>query len=88
MITFELPPGIPSNNSYKRHYCTGEVNEAGVHIVSARLTPRAIQYKRDVGWIAKAAGVRMAERGVRLSVYIVVSEGWTWTTSRRWFSTP
>jgi Holliday junction resolvase RusA-like endonuclease len=45
-LTLEWPP---SNNHYKRHYCTVDRE----HAVRARLTDQAEQYKHNAGWAAK-----------------------------------
>jgi Holliday junction resolvase RusA-like endonuclease len=44
-------PYPPSNNSYKRHYCTVDNH----HAVSASLTPAAREFKHTAGWLAKDA---------------------------------
>jgi Holliday junction resolvase RusA-like endonuclease len=40
--------------------------------VGVGLTPRAKQYKKDVGWEAKAAGIRMMEGDVSVNIELFV----------------
>lgn len=68
---FKLPIG-PSNNTYKRHFCTRST-AADPHTVTARLTRKARRYKDDVGWLAKQAGVRMESGDVMLRVDVYMT---------------
>lgn len=62
-------PVPPSVNHYVKHYCKDAPKDEP-HQIGAYVTPRARQYKSDAGWKAKAAGVRMAERGIPVGLEI------------------
>lgn len=56
-------PIPPSNNSYKRHYCTRSTRY-DKHAISATLTARARDFKKEAGQRARyEAGLRFEESG-------------------------
>lgn len=64
-------PIPPSNNNYKRHFCTGRVNgKTGQHVVSAMLTKKASAFKNEAGWTAKAQGARVSEEELRVDILV------------------
>lgn len=64
-LTLGFPP---SNNHYKRHFCTKRENKNGDHVISAALTERAKQFKYDAGYLAKAAGCRAYEGPIHVII--------------------
>src|SRR6478735_350471 len=68
-------PTPPSNNHYRKNYCTGHVNEYGHHIVRSSLSPKAKEYRTMVGWEAKAAGIRLSKAKMSVVVDVFCVEG-------------
>lgn len=69
-MTYRFRTSIPpSNNTYKKYYCTGEIAENGAHIVRAKVTDRAEAYREEAGWRAKDAGVRVYDGDVRVVIH-------------------
>lgn len=69
-------PTPPSNNNYKRHFCTRSVTHGpgrDIHTVRAALTDRAKEYKQTVVDAAWEARTSMIDGEVR--VRVVVHEG-------------
>lgn len=65
-------PISPSVNHYLSHYCLDQDRRSTPHRIGVKLTDRAKQYKHDVGWEAKAAGIRMMDGDVRVDIELFV----------------
>lgn len=66
-VTFELPMP-PSNNTYKRHRCTGEVNSQGVHVLTAYVTQVGKDFIEIAQQIAHYAGVRVSDQPLMMHI--------------------
>lgn len=65
-------PISPSVNHCLSHYCLDQDRRGPSHRIGVKLTDRAKQYKHDVGWEAKAAGIRMMDGDVRVDIELYV----------------
>ena len=69
-LTLPIPP---SNNNYKRHFCTRS-SPSDIHRVSAMLTKRATAFKNEAGWAANKARAELTYRPIRVDILVFPAE--------------